>query len=210
MRNHSILCHWLAHTTSSVYRRHAVAGVGVVGRRFRAILRGDRLRSGSFRLANRFQSHAETSHIQRSQLEGWTRGCQVRFLPSFFIYLFWLELNVVKYGLIAFSNPPRLGLSLARQIAMVSYRTALSYQSKFGRERTDLNSKSSGNSFPLRSSQEKDREIWQVQSYLEYQVCKLLLLLFFFPHCESKSFETWIWKRERNLLIVLMRFRMWR
>ncbi len=57
------------------------------------------------------------------------------------------------------SDPPRSGLALARQIAMISYRTAVSFESKFGRERTDL----------TESTGEK-RSIWQVQSYLDYQV----------------------------------------
>ena len=48
------------------------------------------------------------------------------------------------------ANPPVSGLAVARQIAMLSYRTAKGYASKFGRE--------------------KDAEgRWQVRKYLEYQ-----------------------------------------
>lgn len=49
------------------------------------------------------------------------------------------------------SNPPSMGLSLARQIAMMTYRTSASYSVKFARDKDD-----SGN--------------WEVQNYLEYQV----------------------------------------
>lgn len=58
-------------------------------------------------------------------------------------------------GNINFSDPPLSGLSLARQIAMMSYRTAESYATKFGR-----NHDNSGN--------------WQVQNYLSYQGKKFL------------------------------------
>ena len=44
-----------------------------------------------------------------------------------------------------------MGLSLARQIAMMTYRTSASYSVKFARDKDD-----SGN--------------WEVQNYLEYQV----------------------------------------
>jgi homoserine O-acetyltransferase len=50
-------------------------------------------------------------------------------------------------------NPPVAGLAVARQIAMLSYRTARSYEAKFGRG-TDA----AGN--------------WQVRSYLAYQGIK--------------------------------------
>jgi homoserine O-acetyltransferase/O-succinyltransferase len=50
------------------------------------------------------------------------------------------------------NNHNNQGLSLARQIAMISYRSAASYEMKFGRTRDEKN----------------DR--YQVQSYLKYQV----------------------------------------
>ena len=50
------------------------------------------------------------------------------------------------------SDGPTAGLSVARQIAMLSYRTAGSYIAKFGREIDPV----SGN--------------YQVQNYLHYQV----------------------------------------
>jgi homoserine O-acetyltransferase len=53
------------------------------------------------------------------------------------------------------SRPPVSGLAVARQIAMISYRTAQGYESKFGRG--------------------KDAEgRWQVKRYLEYQGTKFL------------------------------------
>lgn len=48
------------------------------------------------------------------------------------------------------ANPPTAGLSVARQIAMISYRTAKAYELKFGREKDS-------------------RGAWQVRKYLEYQ-----------------------------------------
>mmetsp|Transcript_25847 Transcript_25847/g.43391 ORF Transcript_25847/g.43391 Transcript_25847/m.43391 type:complete len:814 (-) Transcript_25847:318-2759(-) len=59
-------------------------------------------------------------------------------------------------GDIDFCDGPDSGLSVARQIAMVSYRSALSYQLKFGRDTCD----NTGN--------------WQVRNYLEYQGKKFL------------------------------------
>lgn len=52
---------------------------------------------------------------------------------------------------------------MARQIGMVSYRTPLGYQKKFGRALTDESGPSYGRHAP-----------WQVKSYLEYQGKKFL------------------------------------
>eukprot|EP01038_Epipyxis_sp_PR26KG_P008272 gene8272-11197_t len=54
------------------------------------------------------------------------------------------------------NNPPKSGLSVARQIAMISYRTKASYDLKFGRE---IDSKTGA---------------WEVARYLEYQGKKFL------------------------------------
>lgn len=54
------------------------------------------------------------------------------------------------------SDPPNQGLSLARQIAMISYRSAESYHEKFGR-----------------NIDEKTNQ-WQVHNYLQYQGKKFL------------------------------------
>ena len=48
------------------------------------------------------------------------------------------------------ANPPAAGLSVARQIAMISYRTAKAYELKFGREKDS-------------------RGDWEVRKYLQYQ-----------------------------------------
>jgi len=58
-------------------------------------------------------------------------------------------------GNVDMSNPPTKGLSVARQIAMLSYRTPIAYQKKFGR-------------------QKDDNGIWQAKKYLEYQGTKFL------------------------------------
>lgn len=58
-------------------------------------------------------------------------------------------------GYFNFNDPPVKGLSLARQIAMVSYRTSVGYASKFGRQK-DVSG------------------MWQVRRYLEYQGKKIL------------------------------------
>lgn len=55
-------------------------------------------------------------------------------------------------------DPPIGGLSVARQIAMISYRTPLGYHKKFGRALTDEAGPNYGSKAP-----------WQVKSYLEYQ-----------------------------------------
>jgi homoserine O-acetyltransferase len=60
-------------------------------------------------------------------------------------------------------DPPNAGLSVARQIGMVSYRTPLGYHQKFGRALTDESGPSYGSRAP-----------WQVKSYLEYQGKKFL------------------------------------
>jgi homoserine O-acetyltransferase len=59
-------------------------------------------------------------------------------------------------------DPPLKGLSVARQIGMVSYRTPSGYESKFGR---NLREKT-----PVYGSNAK----WEVKSYLEYQGYKFL------------------------------------
>jgi homoserine O-acetyltransferase len=53
-------------------------------------------------------------------------------------------------------HQPRKGLALARAIAMISYRSALSFQEKFSRERT------------------QNQECFQIESYLRYQGRKLV------------------------------------
>ena len=58
-------------------------------------------------------------------------------------------------GNVDMTNPPLKGLSVARQIAMLSYRTPIAYQKKFGR-------------------QKDDQGIWQAKKYLEYQGIKFL------------------------------------
>jgi len=83
-------------------------------------------------------------------------------------------------------DPPAAGLSLARQIAMISYRTADSFDSKFGRDKvvkkdvpaTEVTHSSACSSGPNNSkggdaSSDEDDE-WQVQSYLDYQGRKFL------------------------------------
>lgn len=55
-------------------------------------------------------------------------------------------------------DPPTSGLSVARQVAMISYRTPLGYHKKFGRALTDEAGPAFGSKAP-----------WQVKSYLEYQ-----------------------------------------
>jgi len=57
---------------------------------------------------------------------------------------------------------PLKGLSVARQIAMVSYRTAHGYESKFARRLKDD------------KAQYGSKAKWQVKSYLEYQGKKIL------------------------------------
>jgi len=59
-------------------------------------------------------------------------------------------------GQVDFNDPPVTGLSVARQMAMLSYRTAKAYEGKFGRQRCP------------------DTGKWQVQRYLEHQGKKFL------------------------------------
>jgi len=59
-------------------------------------------------------------------------------------------------------DPPTKGLSVARQIGMISYRTPLGYQHKFGRNVREP--------LPKYGSGAK----WEVKSYLEYQGFKFL------------------------------------
>lgn len=65
-------------------------------------------------------------------------------------------------------DPPTSGLSVARQIGMVSYRTPRAYEIKFGRITSD-ESMGKPSSTPYGSSAK-----WQVKSYLEYQGFKFL------------------------------------
>jgi homoserine acetyltransferase len=50
------------------------------------------------------------------------------------------------------SDPPNDGLAVARQIAMISYRTPHGYESKFSRRKDAASG------------------AWEVRTYLEYQV----------------------------------------
>lgn len=59
-------------------------------------------------------------------------------------------------------DPPRSGLSVARQIGMISYRTPGGYEAKFGRKVREPK--------PEYGSRAK----WEVKSYLEYQGYKFL------------------------------------
>jgi homoserine O-acetyltransferase len=59
------------------------------------------------------------------------------------------------------NNLPTKGLSLARQIAMMSYRSQVSFHQKFGRNKEELTGR------------------YQVQNYLEYQVLHCFLFLLF-------------------------------
>lgn len=62
------------------------------------------------------------------------------------------------------ANPPQQGLALARQMAMMSYRTHAAYTEKFGRELAEDSSGSADTKHPR----------FRVQSYLEYQGSKFL------------------------------------
>ena len=95
-------------------------------------------------------------------------------------------------GRIDANDPPYSGLSVARQIGMVSYRTPLGYQKKFGRALTDESGPSYGEIYsdvrckhmlhvlrsfdsPCHPSCIQGRHApWQVKSYLEYQGKKFL------------------------------------
>jgi len=62
-----------------------------------------------------------------------------------------------------YSRQPRNGLSLARQIGMISYRSSVSFQERFGRDRLQNND----NYF-------NDENLFQTAAYLKYQGKKLV------------------------------------
>lgn len=62
---------------------------------------------------------------------------------------------------------PEKGLSLARQIAMISYRSEKEFEQRFGRERQKINGSSSSYRFDFSN-------LFQVESYLRYQGKKLV------------------------------------
>jgi homoserine O-acetyltransferase len=68
------------------------------------------------------------------------------------------------------TNPPLTGLSVARQIGMVSYRTPRGYEKKFGRE---VVSHKNGETEPTTPPYGRYAN-WQVKSYLDYQGEKFL------------------------------------
>ena len=69
------------------------------------------------------------------------------------------------------SAQPRAGLSLARQVAMMSYRSDISFLARFGRER-----QASPESGPQAAGDARFdfRNLYQVESYLRYQGDKLV------------------------------------
>ena len=68
---------------------------------------------------------------------------------------------------------PKLALSLARQVAMVTYRSPAEFSERFGRQ----------TAFSL----EKDDRYYEMQSYLDHQGEKLLLR--FDPNCYLKLLQ---------------------
>ncbi|MFH0990219.1 MAG: homoserine O-acetyltransferase [bacterium] len=67
-----------------------------------------------------------------------------------------------------YEEQPTHGLALARMVAMVSYRSANSFQNKFGRSLTDINKKKFNDLFSNEPS------IFEVEQYLRYQGKKLV------------------------------------
>ena len=70
-------------------------------------------------------------------------------------------------GDIDWNDPPNKGLSVARQMGMISYRTAQGYDQKFGRKVRPSNDEEEEVAYGSKAS-------WQVKSYLEYQGLKFL------------------------------------
>lgn len=88
-----------------------------------------------------------------------------------------------KDGNPSMDDPPLSGLSVARQIGMISYRTPKAYEMKFGRRQRSDESQNSTTSI----EQEQNNKVvinssnpygsmakWEVKSYLEYQGSKFL------------------------------------
>mmetsp|Transcript_19345 Transcript_19345/g.27200 ORF Transcript_19345/g.27200 Transcript_19345/m.27200 type:complete len:568 (+) Transcript_19345:527-2230(+) len=72
------------------------------------------------------------------------------------------------------SDPPLKGLSVARQIGMVTYRTAMGYESKFGRKVRHRDGAAAGTSSNTHHVPYGRHAQWEVKSYLEYQGWKFL------------------------------------
>lgn len=69
----------------------------------------------------------------------------------------------------------RAGLSVARQMGMISYRTPQGYQAKFGRRLKGDSSSAASSTPPTPAAPIYGSEApWQVKSYLEYQGIKFL------------------------------------
>lgn len=75
-----------------------------------------------------------------------------------------------NHGNIDPNNPPLNGLSVARQIAMVSYRTQKGYEDKFGRRTRKSSSETPTTPSLAYGSETK----WEIKSYLKYQGQKFL------------------------------------
>jgi len=77
-------------------------------------------------------------------------------------------------------NPPTAGLSVARQIGMVSYRTPRGYEQKFGREVITTSTTTATTKDEMEEEATSNNNYygrnanWQVKSYLEYQGTKFL------------------------------------
>ena len=68
-------------------------------------------------------------------------------------------------GDVDMDDPPKKGVALARQMAMVSYRTASAYNNKFARSIRTKN-------LDERKEKMEGGEAWEVKGYLEYQGIK--------------------------------------
>merc|ERR1719253_2230499 len=73
-------------------------------------------------------------------------------------------------GRFAAADPPTTGVSVARQIAMVSYRTAQAFERKFGRREIAL---AHDKEIPTKVGLD-GAPYWDTKSYLEYQGQKFL------------------------------------
>jgi hypothetical protein len=65
-------------------------------------------------------------------------------------------------NVITYRDPPNDGLAVARQIAMISYRTPHGYESKFSRRKDAASG------------------AWEVKNYLQYQVRRVSSITHFF------------------------------
>ena len=155
------------------------------------------MRGAAHSLADSHQRDTEAGYIQRPQVARGRCRYGVSYPRTMYTYIYLTYMYLTYIDCCIHSDPPNSGLALARQIAMISYRTPHGYHSKFGRtlsvspastptasvkeptqtstaQSVSVTSTTVAESLSVSDSGVKNEGDWQVKKYLQYQVSNIL------------------------------------